>query len=92
MRVVRLGFIATILTTSLSCTMPVASHDNKQRTIILDGEMRCLLEAAVKRKGYRAPKLPDVSALKNDYEVIDVLIDHIDVLHRELRQLSVDGC
>lgn len=93
MKVAKFGFIITILTTTMSCSLPISSHYNKPvTTIVIDNEMRCLINSVRSRTGYTSPALPNLTTLKNDYEVIDVLVDHIKTLRKELKTLSGEEC
>lgn len=92
MRASKLTLVAIILTGTTSCTIPDTKPNVQHTPLASDQQIRCMLHDKNKRKGYRAPSLPDLSRLENDYEVVDVLIDHIDELHRELRKLSKTDC
>ena len=79
--------VATLLAKSLGL-----DFYNTVTTIVIDNEMRCLINSVRSRTGYTSPALPNLTTLKNDYEVIDVLVDHIKTLRKELKTLSGEEC
>lgn len=93
MRAVKLGLVLTVMTTVLSCSAPTSNHNYVYTTkITINGNTSCHMESKRKRLGYRAPPLPDLSNLTDDYEVIDALTAHIHLLHLEIKSLTKEGC
>lgn len=92
MRASKLTLVAIILIGTTSCTIPDKKLSVQHTPLASDQQIECMLNDKNKRNGYNAPSLPDLSRLENDYEVVDELIDHIDKLRRELRELSKTDC
>lgn len=89
MKLSRVLFTFIILTTSLSCSIPIDSNDVSYKVFYYTQDDKCKVDML---EGYQLPSLPDVSTIDDDYLIIDSLVDHIKELRNDLNKLTGPGC